>query len=146
MAKKKAAKKTKAKAKPPAKARPKPKPAAKARGFATRPDDPPPPPPPPPPPVVGRPLIIRSGSILSGFGLNTVLPTTSVTQVIDAGTLTPFDLIGQSLSAGVLRVSLSRADGSALGDTGTLLITLLNPPLGAANPLPLDVDYIDDYP
>jgi hypothetical protein len=151
------AKPKKAKAKPKAKPKSKPKPKkpkarAKPASMAA------PPPAPPPAPSYGKPLIVKgidpSGAgIETGFALETksTFPSDCApTDVSDPASSAVFTIVGFSfggMNNTIMRIGIaSNSTTTGCGDSGSLQITLFDPPGDLPIPVPLPVDYIDDLP
>ena len=158
-AKPKAKAKGKPKAKPKAKAKPKGK--SKPRPKAKR-ETPPPAaqaPVPAPPVALGKPLIVKAtdpgsgAGIESGFAIesSTSFPADcTVIAVTDEDTSASWSVVGVSFAGDsnkILCVGIASTTAShAARASGTLHVTLSNPPAGVTSPVAVPVDYVDDLP
>jgi hypothetical protein len=110
-------------------------------------------------PAPGKPLVVTGGGFESGIGIEAPpgIPfnlDSFVESIIDLATGTQFSVVApnppNNLSADgmILRVSFFLDAGApALGDSGTLQISLMNiPPGGTPSPVDVAVDYIDVLP
>ncbi|HZZ79311.1 MAG TPA: hypothetical protein VFE62_12385 [Gemmataceae bacterium] len=163
-AKAKPKKVVKPKAKPKAKAKPKPAPKVKAKAKVkpkpkVNPVATPMPEPAPAPVVLGKPLIVKATEPGSGAGIESGFAIESptgfpadctVVAVSDQDTAASWSIVGVSFNGDnnkIMCVGItSTATSHSAGPSGTLQVTLSNPPAGVNSPVAVPVDYIDDLP
>lgn len=152
--------KVKAKAKPKPKPAPKVKPKAKAKPKAKpAPTLAAQPAPAPVPVVLGKPLIVKATEPGSGAGIESGFAIESpagfpadctVVGVSDQDTSASWSVVGVSFSGEKNKIMCvgisSNATTNTAGPSGTLQVTLSNPPQGVSSPVAVPVDYIDDLP
>jgi hypothetical protein len=114
--------------------------------------------PPPTPPAVGKPLVTTSfdgtrGSV-TGIAIevdasNPFGTDCAPTAAVDQATSSSWGILsfGFNTARTIMRITLeANSSSSGVGDSGTLQISLDNPPGPVTSPVNVPVDYIDDLP